>query len=120
MLLLRTVYPPARVLRLLAGGEGLFSCSASGVGSRGCVADLNMPSDGVGEVVALEVGVTGGVEVGGVDSVGDAKPGVQSAEWMAGAEAGDVANKAVMKPGGWRGEHIRDGFTAEPLLAEAR
>ena len=61
------------------------------------MADLNMPSDGVGEAVALEVGVTGGVEVGGVDSVGDAKPGVQSAEWMAGAEAGEVANMADRK-----------------------
>lgn len=84
MLLLRTVYPPARVLRLLARGEGLASCSASGVGSRGCVADLNMPNDGVGEAIALDVGVTGGVEVGGVDSVGNVKPGCKApSRWLA-------------------------------------
>lgn len=82
-----------------------------------------MPSEGGVEAADPEVGVTGGVEVGGVGSVGDAKPGVHNSERMAGAEAGDVANKAAMKPGGLRGEHILDGdsrLAAEPLFAETR
>lgn len=69
MLLLRTVKPPASVLRLLAGGAGLGEASC-GVGSSGdgsLVKREPRAGEGVAAAEAGESvpGVTGGDEEGG-------------------------------------------------------